>query len=123
MTEQEAMQILADMGLHEGGMDNWVPDNAWYRFANVVEATARADERESFYGQDKPAECVEGCPPKQICDYCQIVAPVKTMILAERADERDACAKVCDNYDIKYDVNTCDTAEGIALEIRARGTT
>ena len=47
MTEQEAMQILADMGLHEGGMDNWVPDNAWYRFANVVEAKARADEREA----------------------------------------------------------------------------
>jgi hypothetical protein len=46
MTEQQAMQILADMGLHEGGMDNWVPDNAWYRFANVVEAAARADERE-----------------------------------------------------------------------------
>lgn len=47
MTEQEAMQILADMGLHEGGMDNWVPDNAWYRFANVVEAKARADERDA----------------------------------------------------------------------------
>ena len=38
-----------------------------------------------------------------------------------RADERDECAKVCDDYDIKYDVNSCDTAEGIALEIRARG--
>jgi len=37
------------------------------------------------------------------------------------AKEREACAKVCDEYDIKYDVNTCDTAEGIALEIRARG--
>ena len=35
--------------------------------------------------------------------------------------EREACAKVCDDYDVKYDVNTCDTAEGIALEIRARG--
>ena len=46
MTEQEAMQILADMGLHEGGMDNWGPDNAWYRFAHVVEAAARANERE-----------------------------------------------------------------------------
>ena len=42
---------------------------------------------------------------------------------AARADEREECAKVCDNYDIKYDVNTCDTAEGIALAIRARGTT
>lgn len=47
MTEQEAMQILADMGLHEGGMDNWVFDNAWYGFANVVEAKVRADEREA----------------------------------------------------------------------------
>lgn len=37
------------------------------------------------------------------------------------AQEREACANVCDEYDIKYDVNTCDTAEGIALEIRARG--
>jgi hypothetical protein len=46
MNNEQAMQILADMGLHEGGMDNWVPDNAWYRFANVVEAKARADERE-----------------------------------------------------------------------------
>jgi hypothetical protein len=35
--------------------------------------------------------------------------------------EREACANVCDEYDIKYDVNTCDTAKGIALEIRARG--
>lgn len=46
MTEQEVMQILTDMGLHEGGMDNWVPNNFWY-FANVVEAAARADEREA----------------------------------------------------------------------------
>jgi hypothetical protein len=46
MNNEQAMQILADMGLHEGGMDNWVPNNAWYRFANVVEAAARADERE-----------------------------------------------------------------------------
>lgn len=59
MTEQEVMQILTDMGLHEGGMDNWVPNNFWY-FANVVEAAARADERkfiaekwEKWYGYDK----------------------------------------------------------------------
>jgi hypothetical protein len=42
---------------------------------------------------------------------------------AGAAHEREECAKVCDDYDVKYDVNTCDTAEGIALEIRARGTT
>ena len=34
--------------------------------------------------------------------------------------EREACAKVCDQYDVAEDVNTCDTAEGIAIAIRAR---
>jgi hypothetical protein len=59
----------------------------------AFEALVRADERMRFYGQDKPAECADGCPPNQICDYCQVVAPVKAMILAER----EACAKVCDD--------------------------
>jgi hypothetical protein len=40
-----------------------------------------------------------------------------------RADEREACAKVCDEYDVAEDVNSCDTAEGIAAAIRARGNT
>jgi len=35
--------------------------------------------------------------------------------------EREACAKVCDEYDVADDVNSCDTAEGIAIAIRARG--
>ena len=39
------------------------------------------------------------------------------------AQERQECAKVCDDYDVAEDVNTCDTAEGIAIAIRARGTT
>ena len=38
-----------------------------------------------------------------------------------RDTEREACAKVCDEYDVAEDVNTCDTAEGIAIAIRARG--
>jgi hypothetical protein len=38
-----------------------------------------------------------------------------------RADEREACAKVCEEYDDEYDVHTKQTSEGIALEIRARG--
>ena len=36
-------------------------------------------------------------------------------------EEREACAKVCDDYDVAEDVNSCDTAEGIAAAIRARG--
>ena len=42
MTNEEAMRICTDMGLHEGGMENWVMDNAWVKFGNIVER----DERE-----------------------------------------------------------------------------
>lgn len=35
--------------------------------------------------------------------------------------EREACAKVCDSYDVADDVCSSDTAEGIAIAIRARG--
>ena len=37
------------------------------------------------------------------------------------AAEREACAKVCDAYDVAEDVNSSDTAEGISIAIRARG--
>lgn len=37
------------------------------------------------------------------------------------AAEREACAKLCDAYDVAEDVNSSDTAEGIAIAIRARG--
>jgi hypothetical protein len=95
-------------------------------FADLV----RADERMSFYGQDKPAECADGCPPNQICDYCQVVAPAKAMILAER----EVCAKVCEAEaemfkscadganDGRYDWKE-DGARDCANAIRARGNT
>jgi hypothetical protein len=100
MTEQEAMQILADMGLHEGGMDNWVPDNAWYRFANVVEAKARADERDRATREN-------------------------AYVLAER----EACAKVCEELPAPDIYSNTDksmwdvTCIDCATAIRARGTT
>jgi hypothetical protein len=37
-----------------------------------------------------------------------------------RESEREACAKLCDSYDVAEDVNSSDTAEGIAIVIRAR---
>ena len=40
---------------------------------------------------------------------------------AGKQTEREACAKLCDEYDVAEDVNSCDTAEGIAIAIRARG--
>jgi hypothetical protein len=36
------------------------------------------------------------------------------------AAEREECAKVCDSYDVADDVCSSDTAEGIAIAIRAR---
>lgn len=108
-------------------------NNYWLEhFAALVAAAARADERESFYGQDKPAECVEGCPPKQICDYCQIVAPVKEMILAARADEREAIAQMFEGAPalVQFAQNdqggclVCGFTPKLVIEaIRARGTT
>ena len=41
MTNEEVMTLLTDMGLHEGGMENWVPDNAWFLFANKVQEKER----------------------------------------------------------------------------------
>jgi hypothetical protein len=36
MTQDEVMEIMTDMGLHVGGMGNWVPDNVWWKFAKLV---------------------------------------------------------------------------------------
>lgn len=41
MTNEEVMQLMTDMGLHEGGMDDWVFDNAWVMFANAVASAER----------------------------------------------------------------------------------
>jgi hypothetical protein len=35
------MKLMTDMGLHEGGMENWVSDNAWFLFANKVQEKER----------------------------------------------------------------------------------
>ena len=34
MTNEEVMQLMTDMGLHEGGIENWLMDNAWYLVVN-----------------------------------------------------------------------------------------
>ena len=57
MTQEEVMQTLTDMGLHEGGMANWVADNAWWKFANVVaqhEREACADIAENWNSNGMP---------------------------------------------------------------------
>jgi hypothetical protein len=41
MDNEQVMKIMESLGLHEGGIDNWVPDNAWVKVANAVEAAER----------------------------------------------------------------------------------
>ena len=41
MKNEEVMQMMTDMGLHDGGMENWNTDNAWVDFANKVAAAER----------------------------------------------------------------------------------
>ena len=37
MTNEEAMRLMTEVGLHEGGMDNWVMDNAYVGFIEHVQ--------------------------------------------------------------------------------------
>jgi hypothetical protein len=62
MTDKQVMEIMESLGLHEGGIDNWVPDNAWVKVANAVEAAERescaqvceALDDGSYAGGDQP---------------------------------------------------------------------
>jgi hypothetical protein len=84
------------MAREAGGGTTWWPlhTDTLERFAALVAAA----ERKRFYGQDKPAECAKGCPPKQVCDYCQVVEPVRAMILAER----NTCAAIARQWDVDH---------------------
>ena len=52
MTNEEVMQLMTDMGLHEGGMDNWVADNAWVKFAALVASAEREACVDLHYHED-----------------------------------------------------------------------
>ena len=111
MNKEDIIRMAREAGLPE------IIDNAnkpWAELADFAELV-RADERKRFYGQDKPAECANGCPANWICDYCQIVKPVKEMIAAER----EACAKVCESYLSESPHSWGGTT--MAAAIRARG--
>ena len=41
MNNEQVMEIMESLGLHKGGIENWVPDNAWVKVANAVEAAER----------------------------------------------------------------------------------
>ena len=41
MTNEQTLKLMEELGLDEGGIDNWYSDNAWVKFANLVAATER----------------------------------------------------------------------------------
>ena len=43
MTNEEVMQLMTDMGLHEGGIENWIMDNAWVLVVNKAIEKERED--------------------------------------------------------------------------------
>ena len=52
MTNEEVMQLMTDMGLHEGGIENWIMDNAWVLVVNKAiekEREACAEICDGFY--------------------------------------------------------------------------
>ena len=97
MTNEEVMQLMTDMGLHEGGMDDWVLDNAWVMFANAVVSAEREAWEHKYARLQSLMDIRETQPNKPCC-------------LAER----EACAKVCE------DAPEPDGAD-LAERIRARG--
>jgi len=40
-TNEQVMKIMEDLGLHDTGIEDWVPDNAWVKVANIVAAAER----------------------------------------------------------------------------------
>jgi hypothetical protein len=55
-----------------------------------------------------------------LCRYEGWEEPMEKFANLVAAAEREACANVCDSYDVADDVCSSDTAEGISIAIRAR---
>ena len=53
-------------------------------------------------------------------NFNEVIEDLTKFATLVAAAEREACAKLCDSYDVAEDVNSSDTAEGIAIVIRAR---
>jgi hypothetical protein len=39
--------------------------------AELIDKNQRIAELEAYLCRDKPSECINGCPPNQVCDFCQ----------------------------------------------------
>jgi hypothetical protein len=92
MTNKEVMNLMTSLNLHEGGMDNWIADNAWVKFAHLVAAA----EREACFG-------------------AMMQSTAKAVDTA-MALEREASVSVCEAIARKYQQQNYASAETIADE-------
>jgi hypothetical protein len=89
MTNKQVMQLMTELGLHDGGMLNWIKDNGWVKFARKLETLVRDNER---------AKCVR--------DYLQDTCNAIDLV---RVAEREACAKLLDDFSKTQMVPAKDT--------------
>jgi hypothetical protein len=111
MTNEEVMQMMTDMGLHEGGIENWVMDNAWVLVVN------KAIEKEREACAKLIAKLTEMLEIQQKLHETAI-----DMLKPAIEAEREACAKACEDVYTGEEAS-CDwpTPEMCATAIRARG--
>lgn len=105
MTNEELMNMMTDMGLHEGVMEKWVMDKGWVEVANDV----AAHERENVAKWMVERGYATG--------HGDTVEDLLTEIDWQAAErEREECAKICDDWP-----NGRDDVYSIGVAIRARG--
>ena len=63
MTNEEVMQLMTDMGLHEGGIENWVMDNAWVLVVNKAIEKEREECAKIVEESSLPDTYSEECLP------------------------------------------------------------
>jgi len=105
MTNEELMQLMTDMDLHEGGMENWVLDNAWLRVANAVEEKEREriKEQNTFEIEKTNAYIKQLELEKMESDilhneHLKLLGEIKAMTEASRSAEREAILDLVDGY-------------------------
>jgi hypothetical protein len=95
MTNKQVMQLMTELGLHEGGMLNWIKDNAFVKFARRLETLVRDDERR-----------------KCAADYLQDCV---NAVEAARLEEREKLAKQ------EPVVSFTDNEEGLCIQLACNG--
>jgi len=103
---------------HERNRHAWTQEH-WTEYEHAIAAAAAAAAREAK--PKKPEECAKGCPPLQVCDYCQKAEQAEQEPVLwgdgkfaphERPQKREPVAWRCTRNDIS-DINYADDDESL----------